>query len=357
MIILGVETSCDETSIAVLKTDGDGFTVLANVVSSQVKTHAPFGGVVPMLAAREHTRNIGPVFDMAVREAGLQDPRNEIDLIAVTRGPGLGPALLVGLTFARTLAMQWDKPIIGINHMEGHIYSNWLPPSQFSVSNFSFPVLNLLVSGGHTELILMTDHGEYERLGETQDDAVGEAFDKAARLLGLAYPGGPALSGLASSGRADAYALPRPMSKSGDLNFSYSGLKTAVLYLIRDLTRDGKTLDGQQKADIAASFQEAAVDVLIQKTRTAALEHKPGAILLSGGVSANSLLRERLAALGKELNIPVSVPGIAWTGDNAAMIAAAGYSRYAEEKTTGPRSWESVVMNANLRLGDTGAAS
>lgn len=359
MKILGIETSCDETAVAVLEASGDGgFKVRSNVVSSQVKVHAPFGGVVPALAAREHAQNIGLVYDAALRDAtcGMQD----IDLVAVTRGPGLGPALLVGLTFARALAMKWDKPIVGVNHMEGHIYSNWLAPAQFSVSNFQFPILNLLVSGGHTELVLMRGHGNYERIGETLDDAVGEAFDKVARLLGLGYPGGPALAALAMKGSPDAYALPRPMMKSDTFDFSYSGLKTAVLYLIRDLTEGNPStssglLSEQQKADIAASFQKAAVDVLVSKTIRAAKEHAAKAICLSGGVSANQLLRERLHAAATELGVPFSRPDLSWTGDNAAMIAAAGYFRYEDRKRTDPLSWESVAMDANLRLGSSPA--
>ena len=217
MKILGIETSCDETAVAVIEVVDEHISVLANVVSSQIKTHAPYGGVVPMLAARDHAKNIGHVFDTALKGANISNPSQELDLIAVTRGPGLGPALLQGLAFARTLAMRWNKPIVGVNHMDGHIHSNWLSTGMEDAN--LFPALNVLVSGGHTELVLMRDHGAYERIGETLDDAVGEAFDKVARLLGLSYPGGPALSALAQDGNAAAYDLPRPLLKQKNFDF------------------------------------------------------------------------------------------------------------------------------------------
>src|SRR3989338_3085342 len=190
MKILGIETSCDDTAVAVVEVKGSKIRVLSNVVSSQVKLHAKFGGVVPNLAAREHTKNIGPVFKLALKKAGIKNFNKEIDLIAVTSGPGLGPSLLVGLAFARTVAWKYDKPLVGVNHLEGHIYSNWLN-EDFKPEEVKFPVLNLVVSGGHTELVLMKGHGKYKIIGETLDDAVGEAFDKVARMLGLGYPGGP----------------------------------------------------------------------------------------------------------------------------------------------------------------------
>ncbi|HTP56773.1 MAG TPA: tRNA (adenosine(37)-N6)-threonylcarbamoyltransferase complex transferase subunit TsaD [Candidatus Paceibacterota bacterium] len=342
MVILGIETSCDETAVAVVEATDGGFTVRSSVVSSQIAMHEKFGGVVPALAAREHAANIEHVFNTALKEAGITDPVRDIDLIAVTRGPGLGPALLVGLMFARTLAWKWSKPLVGVNHLDGHIHSNWLgstPPPDV------FPALNVIVSGGHTELVLMRDHGAYEIVGETQDDAVGEAFDKVARLLDLGYPGGPKISKLALDGDPTAYDLPRPMLKSADFNFSYSGLKTAVLYLVRDL---GGELTDKQKADIAASFQEAAVDVLIRKTRRAAQELDVNSLMLSGGVSANALLRERLQELGMKLGLPVFIPDVVWTGDNAAMIAVAGCFAAQKEKTAS--TWETVMMDANLRL-------
>jgi N6-L-threonylcarbamoyladenine synthase len=343
MNILGIETSCDETAFAIVEAGDGTFVVRSSVVSSQIAMHARFGGVVPALAAREHAANIEHVYRTAITEAGITDPEHDIDLIAVTRGPGLGPALLVGLMFARTLAWKWEKPLVGVNHLDGHIHSNWLradPPLNV------FPALNIIISGGHTELVLMRDHGDYTIIGETQDDAAGEAFDKVARLLDLGYPGGPKISELAMEGNPDAYNLPRPMLKSDDFNFSYSGLKTAVLYLVRDL---GGELTEKQKADIAASFQEAAVDVLVRKTRRAAQEMDAKSLMLSGGVSANTLLRHRIQGLGKYLGLPVFIPDLAWTGDNAAMVAVAGYFEVQKEKIA--PTWKAVEMDANLKLG------
>lgn len=348
MRIVAIETSCDETAVAVIEANGDHVAVLSNVVSSQIAMHEQYGGVVPALAAREHAANIGPVYGEALTRAGITDPERNIDLLAVTRGPGLGPALLVGLTFARTLAWRSDKPLIGVDHMDGHVHSNWLRPD--IASSVAFPALNLIVSGGHTDLVLMRDHGDYTIIGETMDDAVGEAFDKVARLLELSYPGGPKVSKLALEGNPQAYSLPRPMLKSSDYNFSYSGLKTAVLYLIRDITKGERALTDTEKADIAASFQEAAVDVLIQKTRRAAQEHGVPTVMLSGGVSANALLRERLIAMCDNIGVRCIVPPLEFTGDNAAMIAVAAY--YAHLRGA-PSDWQTISMDANLRLGQS----
>ncbi len=342
MRILGIETSCDDTAMAVLEGKGEKVKVISNIVSSQIKLHAKYGGVVPSLAAREHTKNIGKVFSLVLKEAGIKNFKKEIDAIAVTRGPGLGPALLVGVSFAKTLSWIFKKPLIGVNHLEGHIYSNWLNP-KLEIRNSKFPILNLIVSGGHTELVLMKDHGKYEVIGETLDDAVGEAFDKAARLLGLGYPGGPAISKIAEKGNHEHYPLPSPMVHSKDLNFSYSGLKTAVLYLLRDLGK--RKLDEQTKADIAASFQKAALDVLIKKTMKAAEKYKVKTLLLSGGVSANKMLRERLQKESAELGINYSCPPMEYTTDNAAMIAVAGYFSYLKNKKT---ALKAVAMDANL---------
>lgn len=343
MKILGIETSCDDTAIAVLEGTGEKIKMLSNVISSQTKLHAKYGGVVPSLAAREHTKNIGHVFELALREAGIKNFKKEIDAIAVTRGPGLGPSLLVGISFAKTLAWLYKKPLIGVNHLEGHIYSNWLG----AIGNLKniFPALNLVVSGGHTELVLMRSHGKYKVIGETLDDAVGEAFDKVARLLGLGYPGGPAISKMAEKGNSEHYPLPSPMIHSKDFNFSYSGLKTAVLYLLRDLKN--KKLDKQTKADIAASFQKAALDVLVKKTIKAAEKYKVKSLLLSGGVSANKMLRERLQKEAVELGVNYSCPPMEYTTDNAAMIAVAGYFNYLKNKKTALRA---VEMDANLGL-------
>ncbi len=354
MIILGIETSCDETAASVIEvTAGNNIKVLSNIVSSQVKLHAKYGGVVPSLAAREHVKNIRHVFNLALKNASIHRSAlcmdKEIDLIAVTRGPGLGPALLVGITFARTTAWLHKKPLVGVNHLEGHIYSNWLAGENMTSI---FPALNLIVSGGHTELVLMKDHNKYKIVGETVDDAVGEAFDKVARLLGLGYPGGPAISKTAEKGNPDKYLLPRPMIKSKNYDFSYSGLKTAVLYLIRDLKEKNIEITKQVKNDIAASFQKAAIDVLIQKTIRAAKEFKFKSILLSGGVSANALLRSDLSRALAELGVKYFQPPLAYTGDNATMIAVAGYFNFLKNKKAplflGIQRKSGVKMDANL---------
>ncbi|OGN02732.1 MAG: tRNA (adenosine(37)-N6)-threonylcarbamoyltransferase complex transferase subunit TsaD [Candidatus Yanofskybacteria bacterium RIFCSPHIGHO2_01_FULL_43_42] len=352
MMILGIETSCDETAIAVLEIKNGKITVLSNTVSSQVKLHAKFGGVVPNLAAREHAKNIGLVFKLSLKKAGVKDFGKEIRLITVTRGPGLGPSLLVGLAFARTIAWKYNKPLIGVNHLEGHIYSNWLKPVGVNSTLRSFskvgPVLNLIVSGGHTELVLMKGHGKYKIIGETLDDAVGEAFDKVARLLGLGYPGGPMISKIAERGDSTRFPLPRPMLNSKNFDFSYSGLKTAVLYLLRDLKESGEKINKQTKADIAASFQKAATDVLVFKTIKAVQEYKVKSLFLSGGVSANKELRKRLATEAKKIGIKYSQPEMEYTGDNAAMIAVAGYFKVKSKNEKVKTDWGSIKMDANL---------
>lgn len=344
MKILAIETSCDETAVAVLEATPETLRPLANIISSQVALHAPYGGVVPALASREHVNNLGHVYATALRTANISDAPRDISCIAVTRGPGLGPALITGITFAKALAAHYALPLVGVNHMDGHIHSNWLETDLLDKD--VFPALNLLVSGGHTELVLMRDHGEYEIIGETVDDAVGEAFDKVARLLGLGYPGGPAISAVARTGDPHAYELPLPMAHSGDFNFSYAGLKTAVRYLIRDL---GDDLSGQQKANVAASFQHAAVDILVEKTAAAAKMHGVRTVLLAGGVSANALLRERLGDRVRELGIEYVQPVMRYTTDNAAMIAAAAYFIYARGDHD-THDWKSLNMDANLRL-------
>src|SRR3989338_11611385 len=335
MKILGIETSCDETAVAVLDITNGKIKVLSNTISSQVKLHAKYGGVVPNLAAREHVKNIGHVFRLALKTAKINPSsdgfKKEIDLIAVTRGPGLGPALLVGITFAKTIAWKYTKPLVGVSHLEGHIYSNWLSPitkiknAKIKMQNYNskfkihskdiFPVLNLIVSGGHTELVLMRNYGEYELIGETLDDAIGEAFDKVARLLGLGYPGGPAVAQKATEFKVESsklkvpeFQFPRPMEHSKDYNFSYSGLKTAVLYKLRDLEKEGIKITDNTKNKICYEFQKAAVEVLVKKTIKAALEYKAKAVFLSGGVSANKLLRFNLNSAVAKLGINYSQP-------------------------------------------------
>src|SRR3989344_3545281 len=391
MKILGIETSCDETAVSVLevnppsrKASEGTVRVLSSVVSSQVKLHAKYGGVVPNLAAREHVKNISHVFKLALKKAdesvkhsvfnivgkttsyGIKEAMKKIDLIAVTRGPGLGPALLVGISFAQAIAWKYQKPLIGINHLEGHIFSNWLKPvgeiskSESLISKQAqksrkrdlkteiFPILNLIVSGGHTELVLMAGYEKYKIIGETLDDAVGEAFNKGARLLGLGSPGGPAVSKIAEQGDSARFPLPRPMLHSKNFDFSFSGLKTAVLYLLRDLKESSEKINKQTKADVAASFQESAVDVLIQKTINATKEFGVDSIMLSGGVSANALLRFRFRKIAEDMGVRYSRPHITYTGDNAAMIAVAGYFKVKSKNEKVKTDWASVKMDANL---------
>ena len=336
MIILGIETSCDDTSIALVKKDTKNFKILSNVISSQIKVHAPYGGVVPNLAAREHLKNIKPCLRQALKEA--KNPT--IDLIAVTAGPGLIPSLLVGVNFAKALAYNWQKPIIGINHIEGHIYANWL-----NNSKIEFPTLALVVSGGHTQLVLIKKHGDYMVLGETRDDAAGEAFDKVAKLLGLGYPGGPIISQRAEKGNSEKFNLPRPMINRQNFDFSFSGLKTAVLYE----AKKQKKISNQYINDMAASFQQATIDVLVYKTIKAAKEYKVKNVILSGGVAANKELRNQMQeTVEKKLdNVNFQMPEIKLCTDNAAMICATAFFR---KKLIPDQGWFSINANSNLKL-------
>lgn len=354
MRILAIETSCDETSIAiVLMTDGV-FVIEKNITSSQAKTHAQYGGVVPEVAAREHAVWIIPL----LQEVGVSHDGAGIDAVAVTAGPGLVPALRVGVELAKTLAWVWHKPLVAVNHLEGHIYSVWLndfkAPLGASVLdrpegrlNPQFPALSLIVSGGHTELILMRDHGVYELLGMTRDDAAGEAFDKVAKLMGMPYPGGPQISKAAKEGDAAAIVFPRPMIDSGDFDFSFAGLKTAVrVYL--ESGKVGKW-EGVSKADIAASFLQAVVDTLVTKTLRAVEKTHPASVILSGGVSADRLLRETLKQKLYELDSSISfhAPDFSLTGDNAAMIGAAGLMKAARGEFVDPLT---LKADPNMRL-------
>ncbi len=314
MRILAIETSCDETAVAMLSGVDGVLHVESSLVRSQIDIHAAYGGVVPEVAAREHLEMITSMIARSVRRDGAG-----IDAIAVTAGPGLAPALRVGVEAAKTLAWTWKKPLIPVCHLEGHIYANWIESAP------EFPVLALIVSGGHTELVLMRDHGDFERLGETLDDAAGEAFDKVAKMLGLPYPGGPAIDRLAAKGNAKAFAFPRPMVDRPDAMFSFSGLKTAVLYELRK--RDAEMADESFRADIAASFQEAIVETLVEKTMRTAGRCMPKSLVLAGGVAANALLRDRLTAAAEDRGIPLYLPPFQYSLDNAAMIAAAGYFR------------------------------
>jgi N6-L-threonylcarbamoyladenine synthase len=318
--VLGIETSCDETAVAVV----EDRTVLANLIASQTDLHARFGGVVPELASRAHVEALNPLLEQALEEAGCRF--SDLEGVAVTVGPGLVGALLVGISAAKAVAYATRAPFIGVNHLEGHIYANFLvhgPPEP--------PYVCLVVSGGHTMLVHMPQEHRYEVLGQTVDDAAGEAFDKIARFLGLGFPGGPALDRLARTGDPNAIAFPRAMADSGDYDFSLSGLKTAVLRYVRTETEAGRTVD---PADLAASFQEAIVDVQVAKTIRAAREKGVRTILLGGGVVANTRLRERIEAEGVAAGLRVLFPPIELCTDNAAMIACAGASRLARGERT-----------------------
>jgi len=381
MRILAIETSCDETAIALVEASGPStssglaaslpkFKVIKSLVTSQIPIHRPFGGVVPNLAKREHLKNLPILWQRIMnQELGIKKREKKtiihnsrfvipnIDLIAVTVGPGLEPALWTGIEFAKKLSADLKKPLIGANHLEGHLYSFLLAKSYSNVlKNIRirnlFPAVALIVSGGHTILLLVHDLAHWKKLGETQDDAVGEAFDKVARLLELPYPGGPEIERLAKSSKLEAKSyipFPRPMLNQKNYNFSFSGLKTAVLYYLRDhgLLRirkyeseiikphDEKTIIHDSKfmiQDIAASFQQAAIDVLVQKTMRAAREHGARSILLSGGVAANALLRKTLKAESQKLKAHFLVADLKYNTDNAVMIAVAAYMTHLRKK-------------------------
>ena len=318
--ILGIETSCDETAAAVVT---DGRVIQSSVVASQIDLHAQFGGVFPELASREHVKAIYAIVEQALQQAHLDI--KDIDAIAVTRGPGLAGSLVVGVNMAKSLALAAQKPIIGINHLEGHIYSAWLYLANTSPHQAPrFPLLALLVSGGHSELVLVKDHLQYQRLGGTLDDAAGEAFDKVARLLGLSYPGGPSIQKASHTGSATAFTFPRAMMED-TWDFSFSGVKTSVLRMTESLQEQGRNLPIE---DLAASFQAAVVDVLVDKTLMAADEFNVSEIIVAGGVSANKRLRERMLAESKH---PVHIPPLSLCTDNAAMIAGAGYYHYIQD--------------------------
>jgi N6-L-threonylcarbamoyladenine synthase len=446
MRILAIETSCDETAVSIIDASGDlkkpKFEILSNIVSSQVKLHAKWGGVVPNLARREHQRNLLTVLKKAIKESKLQISNSEflifkefsndiisklkkiltrepellekflkeipridipkIDAIAITVGPGLEPALWVGINFARALSLTWGKPLIKVNHMEGHITSALLPQgggstksearntkqfqnSKFKNKNketFKFPVVALLVSGGHTQLVLVKDGWRYKIIGETRDDAVGEAFDKVARILELGYPGGPAVSAMAETANSKLQTpnykqstnsktqiqnkktlsnkldpktpaspagrynltLPRPMMHSKDFDFSFSGLKTAVLYKTQEL---GKIND-ELRQNICAEFQQACIDVLVSKTIKAAEKYKVKTVILGGGVSANKELRKQLEKAIEDIDASLLTPDIKFTSDNAAMIGAAAYIQY--KKTDFVKAVNRLKADGNLRL-------
>lgn len=316
--ILAVESSCDETACAILE---NGRALLSSVVASQMEMHARFGGVFPEVASRQHVLSITSVVEQALAQAHLT--LKDIDAIAVTQGPGLAGSLVVGMNMAKGLAIGSGLPLVGVNHLEGHLYSAWVHSAdEAAPAEPQFPLMVLLVSGGHTELNLMTDHLTYRRLGATLDDAAGEAFDKVARLLDLGYPGGPAIQKAAEEGDPNRFKFPRAWLE-GTWDFSFSGLKTAVLYETRELQKKSGSLP---VADLAASFQKAVIDVLFRKTMDAAREFGAKQILVAGGVSANRPLRQ---IFKNQTEFPVHIPPLTLCTDNAAMIASAGYFRYA----------------------------
>lgn len=378
MRILGIETSCDDTCAAVVEASGGlrrpVFHVRSNVISSQTRTHAPYGGVVPSLAAREHAKNIAPVLHGALRNAGYRI--QDIDLITVTAHPGLFPSLLVGVHAARTLAWLYKKPILGINHLHGHIASILLPINskrqivngkknhavRYTLSAIRYPAIGLIVSGGHTQLVLLRELGKIKVVGETRDDAAGEAFDKIARLLGLPFPGGPAIAAEAAKFKIrnpksetdskfqilnSQFSLPRPMFNSKDLDFSFSGLKTATFYLVQDLKKHGQDIP---TPTICAEVQQAIIDVLIAKTLRAAKRFHARSVFLSGGVSANRELRRQLVeTMRREFpSVACHLPFADYTQDNAAMIAAAGYLQWQRMVTKQRKraSWQRVSVPA-----------
>ncbi len=357
MVILGIETSCDDTGVAIIKAPDKkqgSFKILSNIVSSQIKVHQKYGGVVPNLAAREHLKNIEPCLKKALKETRIS--LKDIDLIAVTNGPGLIPCLLVGTNFAKALAYVCNKPIIGINHLEGHIIAalTTINPKSQILSPKSFPAVALLVSGGHTQLVLVKKVGNYKILGETRDDAAGECFDKIAKLLGLGYPGGPAISVMAEKVRNPKskarnkfkIQLPRPMISHKNYDFSFSGLKTAVLYLTRD--NKDKLEDKSFIQELCLEAQQAIIDVLIEKTIRAAREYRAKTVILAGGVAANKKLRSQFKVQSSSLNTNFLVPPKNLCTDNAAMIALAGHLRHRFSRPN--TSWKNIKADANLRL-------
>ena len=353
MKILGIDTSCDDTAVGLIQTEGKKIKVLADVVSSQIKIHAPYGGVYPFLAKREHQKNLPIVFKKALQKSRLSE--KEIDLIGVTIGPGLEPCLWTGINFAKTLAQKFKKPLLPINHIEAHILINFLNLKQpLNIKNI-FPAICLVVSGGHTQLILMKDFGHYQILGETRDDAAGECFDKTARILGLTYPGGPAIAQLVNKVKLKKklllwreklkISLPRPMLRQKNYDFSFSGLKTAVLYQYQK----AKNKNQKYIQTMAWEIQQAIIDVLVQKTLRAAKHAKAKSIILGGGVVANTELRkqfkkESLALIAKN---HLLMPPPQFCTDNGIMVALTAFYHWPERNL---KKWSQIKAEANLRL-------
>ncbi len=339
---MGIETSCDETAAAVIE---DGAVILSNVVASQAELHAQFGGIVPEVASRQHLLTIIPTIQNALGDAGLE--LGDLDGIAVTHGPGLAGSLLIGVNAAKGLALSKDLPIIGVNHLEGHIYAAWLEEGVNPEREPGFPLMCLIASGGHTDLILMEGHGRYTLVGRTRDDAAGEAFDKAARVLGLGFPGGPYIQRAAERSEGGEAKFPRPRVRDS-LDFSFSGLKTAVLRRAEEKGMypppEGRELDPKEVASIAAAFQEAIVDSMVERTVEAAKHYRVKGVLLGGGVAANSLLRKEMAARSP---VPVIIPRPGLCTDNGAMIGAAAFFHFRNDLA---RQWD-MDVTPNLKLG------
>ena len=333
MRILGIESSCDDTSVALMDCSPKGCFVIKEITASQIEIHQKYGGVVPEVAGRMHAEKIVPLLEEVLKEQ--PDP----DLIAVTSGPGLITGLIVGTESARTLSWARNIPLVAVNHIAGHIHA-----AEIETNEIKYPAIALIASGGHTEIMLVTKENEYRLLGATLDDAAGECFDKVAKLLDLPYPGGPQISALAEKGRTGAIDFPRPMLKSDDYNFSFAGLKTAALYWLRD----NQITDESTKNDFCASFEQAIVDVLIYKTIKAAKEYSPQTIILCGGVAANKKLRNDLAAaINQQTDAEFRTPKIKYCMDNAAMIAVAGYYQTLDKKNT---DWQKLKADPNWEL-------
>jgi N6-L-threonylcarbamoyladenine synthase len=372
MKILSIETSCDDTAITIMEAKGDiqnaSFKILANASNSQIKIHAPYGGVFPMLAKKEHMKNLPILLEQALRQGkalriqkGLALSKNPgIDLIAVTYGPGLEPSLWTGIVFAKELAQKWDIPVIHVNHMEGHILSVFgKSKGEFKIPKINFPTLSLLVSGGHTELILSKNWMQYKIIGETLDDAAGEAYDKVARMINLPYPGGPQISLLAEKARNDKLRitnyelkikLPRPMMYSKNFDFSFSGLKTAVLYLIRDLKKkNSNVLQNEEiKQSIALEFENAVIETLVYKTIKAKEKYNAQTIIVAGGVASNKHLQRQMKKVASK-KIKLFFPEKELTGDNSIMIGIAGYLQFIKNKKKTKKIFN-LKAKGNLRF-------
>ena len=390
MKILGIETSCDETGVCIIETENNNqnsnIKILGNQLYSQIAIHAQYGGVYPMMAKREHALNLTPQLEKSLEEANIlklstqeidveklnkikeilarendlsedliklieKIERPEIDAIAVTNGPGLEPALWVGVCFAKAISEAWNIPIIPVNHMEGHIVVaalDKITDKEFKLKNIFFPSISLLISGGHTQLVLSKENLKYEIIGSTRDDAIGEAFDKVARILGLPYPGGPQISKLAEKDRTEfpnkktSYPLPRPMIHSHDLNFSFSGIKTAVLYTVKKIPE----LTDSIKQEIAREFEDAVVEVIIKKTQQAVEQYEAQTIIIGGGVSANKKIRNDFTKLAEDIHAELMIPEFSASTDNAFMIAVAGYLNI----LSGKKPETDFKANGNLSL-------